>query len=545
MESRSQNPLRETPFRVVLAATLGLSVVFLLRNLEEARTLDPSLLHSLLTQNGARSLILPYRMDSIPGALLMNPDLEFGLFGYLVFFMMVPARLVLGTAFTPLGVAITRSVVATLNLAGAPLLYLLARRRGPGPGTALLLALLYLGNPFLLDKVSWDITGCQGTFLIAASLALASSRPRWAIPAWILAAGGHPVTTFGTTLWALLEARRRYQTEVRADPRPFVLGAGLLMVLSLLFFLDLFLPPLVDRYTVVSLSFAVKAQGPGLLSRLPEHLASLLGILASFALLPLAAPNWLMLAGADGLYYLVLGPDHGSLPGTMGFLALASVEGARRIQAFRTRTTPGPFTRRIAPSGDLRPMGAAVAGMLLLLANLHGDSRNQIRRLVHPPRWDGAWVPEAAALARTIPDTLDLCIVQVPLLPLVEGHCLKPRPFEDWPNQMPWERRQAAFLFHVDLFHPDRFVSPWTVDHEALRREICQEYREGRLAVIRAVGGAVWAGPSEDGARQAPRRHPQMEWLCRFHPVATGPSDVPAGLAPEVHPVLRTADVQQ
>ncbi|HOU54817.1 MAG TPA: hypothetical protein PLQ97_12890 [Myxococcota bacterium] len=508
------SPVRESPFRVILGVALGLSVAFLLRNLEEARTLDPSLLHSLLTQGGPLAMT-PYRLESFPRPLLMDPTLEFGLIGYLVVLMMAPAKWMLGTAFSPLGIALTRSFVAMMNLAGGPVLYLLARRRAIGPGTSLLLAGLYLGNPFLLDKVSWDIVGCQGTFLIAAGLALASSRPRLAIPAWLLAAGGHPVTTFGTTLWALWEARRRWRNRPGSDPGPFCIGAGLLVVLSILFFLDLFLPPLVDRYSGFSLTFAVKVGGPGPLEALPGNLASLVGILASFAFLPLAAPGWLLPAMPDGLYYLVLGPNHGSLPGTAGWLALASVAGLGRIQPWMARREWPHWTRWVVPSGDLRPMVAAVAGMLLLVANLHGDPRNQVRRLFHPPQWDGAWVPEVEALVRSIPNDPELCVVQVPLLPLAQGRCHRVVPFDAWADLMPWDRRQARFLFHVDLFDPDRFKSRWTRDHEALREDLCRLYRGGMLAVHRAAGGALFAGPPDSGGG-APPRHPQMEWLCRF-----------------------------
>jgi len=509
----SPPPTRETSFRVVLALTLGLALVFLLRNLEEARILDPSLLHSLMTQGGTLALA-PYRLDALPRPLLMDPALEFGLMGYLVVLMMLPAKLLLGAVFTPTGVALTRSFVAFMNLAGGPLLYLLGRRRGLPPGTSLLVAMLYLGNPFLLDKVSWDILGCQGTFLIAAGLALASSRPWLAFPAWLLAAGGHPVSTFGATLWALREVHARRGDPVAAR-RPYLVAAGVLALLSLLFFLDLFLPPLLDRYSGFSLTFALKVGGPGPLQALPTHLLSLLGFLASFGFLPLAAPGWLLPAIPDGLYYLVLGTNHGSLPGTTGLLALASVEGMRRLQDAMSRPGARARLRWLAPSGDLRPMAAAVAGMLLLAANLHGDPRNHLRRLLHPPRWDGAWVPEAEALARSLPETPDLCVVQVPLLPLVQGRCAQEQPFGSWAERMPWERRRAFFLFHVDLFDADRFVSRWTPDHEALRQELCGRYRKGLLAVHRAVGGALFVGPPADPGT-APTRHPQMDWLCRF-----------------------------
>jgi hypothetical protein len=509
-------PTRERPdpshvraFVLVLVLTAAVFVVFWIENVWEARHLTPDFVHSIVSQV-LRSSLAELRFDAISQGGLLSPRAEFTIMGYSVVALWEIVGLLTASWSQVDAMVALRQATVALNLAGAPLLFLAARRAGMRAWPAALVALLYLFNPALLWRISWDLCGWQGTMLIGAYLCLQRGRHGAAWLLWIIAAGGHPFATWGVTLWCAFEwllsvrAGRESRT-LRIATLWFVAHAGAL-------FFMIFILPLFGS----SFSGEIRA---GMVSTLAQgdflvrHALQILWLLGTFWLLPLRRLRWSVFMIADVLYYLVAGIDHGLIPSTVGMLSIATLEGCCWPRRVPSTPSAGPgvtprLTRRwLAAPAPIRGGAMALAVGLVLATNLAWHERNHLRRFALGRSWDGDWIADARALATKAPRGLEVCVVQAPLFPILDGACGLALPWHDPAAARLSEDARPVFALHVGLLDAQRYRSRFQRQDERLMEDLCRRARQGELEIIAEAGGALLLGPAAgDGAGSASRR---------------------------------------
>lgn len=552
------DPGSRTGAWIVAIGTAVAAFVYLVGNLREAAALTPEFTRTILTQVGTSSVPLAFResigMQSLPGPLV-----EFAVAAYQVLFLYGVAALFPAPA-APTTIVVLRSLVEGLNLLGAPMLFLAARRSGLRDRPAALAAVMYLLSPFLADKIGWDLIGYMGTPLIAAWWALVARRPWVAFGCWLVAAGGHPFSLWGITFWALgewvaAERSGRPSTALRVAAAWFPIQA--LANFAIVFAVPLFSPGSLAAYLrdhVASQRFRAGI--------LPMHGLAVVGLMAGYLFLPFARARWLVLVGADMLYYLGTGLSHGLIPSTTGFLALASVEALRAAQAAPVTARRGPFTRIAALVSD-RPdsppraalLALGIVPLALVAANTLMPAGNAWRRAVVGVEWDGAWIPGVESVVASVPADVELCLSQPFAFAAVDGRCPRVLPWA-WPETGEFVdpgKARTAYVLSVDLFDRQRYPQRTLLgrrDHE-VRRRVCDGLERGHLAVAAVSAGGCLLVPSGTGVPSGVKAcpglcpAPEVEGEGEFRdrepraPVPGGSRPPPPGPRPDGAPRAR------
>jgi hypothetical protein len=497
---------------VVLLTTLLVFLAFLAGNLFEARVLTPGFVHSYATQVGLSSLT-HLRLELAGFDAPVPPQVEFTSLGYSI----VALWYLVDGLFSPSSFVDTtlllRQITIGIDLAGAPLLFLAARRTGLGAWAAAFVAIAYLLNPFQNARMSYDICGYQGTMLIGAYLSLQGRHYGRAWLLWFLAAGGHPFSLWAITLWAGLEWRSAARAGLPS--RTLKWATGWFTFQSALALFTLFVAPLFWHTLFGSMESEV-AGDRALMTRIPSYALGIVGLLAAYAFLPVARSRWLLLVIADALYYIATGLDHGLMPSTVGLLGIAALEGAQALVHGGAVGESRPVFGRIRRLWAASPVLVRRALPVLVLAGLLGanlslDRRNLLARQVASPVWDGDWMPEAHVLAGAMPDDLPLCVVHRPLFPILETRCRVVVPLHDpLIAQLPPAPEQVLAL-HTGLFDAKRYPTRFREKNEVFLAELCAALTRGEIEVIAASGEALLLSIK---AGETSRRSPALERFC-------------------------------
>lgn len=507
---------------LVLVATAAAAAVYLVGNLVDAAALTPEFTRTILTQIGISSVPIAFR-DAVgmhsPGGTL----LQFALSAYAILPMYGAAALFDNPA-SPSAVLVVRAMVQVLNLAGGPLLYAAARRSGLRDRTAALAALVYLLSPFLADKIGWDAIGFMGTPLIGAYWALQVGRPGLAVVCWAVAAGGHPFTLWGITFWALAE-----WMDSEKGGRPVTalrLAAAWFPVQAALNLANVFLLPLITSESLAGYMTAHVSSGRFRLEALPGHALAVALFLAGFAFLPFARARWLVLMGADLVYYLGTGLSHGLIPATTGLAALGTLEALRAAQDADTSGRQGPLRRLAGWVAGPAARGGVRNGLLLAMplilvgVNVLFPPGNPYRRVARGVEWDNAWVSGVRTVTAAVPAGIDLCLVQPYVFAAADGRCARVLPWS-WPetgDRVTVEARAFAHVVAPSLFERRRYEQRTMLgrrDHE-VRVELCDGLARGTLGVAAASGGACLVVRSGPGA---PSGFDACPGLCPVPPI--------------------------
>ena len=490
---------------VVISATIGVFLVFLVENLREARIFTPDLVHSLVSQVIDSPLIW-MRIQGMTLDGLISPFTEFMMMGYSALGLWDLVGLLMSGASRVDALLALRLATVGLNLAGAPLLYLAARRAGLRAWPAAFVAALYLFNPVLSWRISWDLCGWQGTMLIGAYLCLQRRRYWAACVLWFIAAGGHPLATWGVTLWCAVE----WRVGVNAGRESRVLRAATCWFAAhaLALFTVMFVLPQLSA-TFSGHTRASMLADPTRIRGIPAHALQILFFLGCFWFLPLKRARWFLFMVADGLYYLFTGIDHGLNPSTVGMLSIATLEGSARVM---------PAWERL-PAPARAALGSLMALAVLAVSGGWTD-RNQLRRFVAGQAWDGDWIADVRALADQTPGPPSVCVVQPPLYPIMEEACGLTVPWHDPTVGLLPAGARRVYALHLGLFDERRYASRLNAQDRERAAELCRRVRGGELRVLAEVSDALLLG-ARGGEAVTPSG--ALDRLCEL--VRAGASD--------------------
>lgn len=393
------------------------------------------------------------------------------------------------------GMAIAAGTMAAVGLLGGAVLLELGLARGLRPGLAVLPALAFTLNVFLMDRYARDFIGSGIGYLLGA-WALHGNRQlawAWCLP---LIAGAHPLAGVGALVWVGLWYRTR--------PQESRISAGLLLPIGLaaaMFATSVVTGLVLSRYAAAQFmrSAASGMQQPTVIALLEQALIHCLSALTkvlilfgTFGLLPFFSRSWLWLCAVDILYFVVRGgPDHGVLPCTVAVLALATLDAMTAVPSGPV-LAPNVGPRSSAPSRRTRVIMLVVGAVVV---SLFEASRNDSVQLAIPSGADG----EVGAVTSMIDEIQPLprrrCQANSQFAPVLDSRC----DATTFAVRFPFDLMDGHFheSADTDLHDPDFYLVDLRGITEPEEREclvvqaIADQVVAGRYGLLRHEGSVV------------------------------------------------------